>query len=95
MDNQSLMKCLDESVAQFNILAEGDLISIAMRFINQLRTQDTVPTLISFRSYLKEYDEATKHLHKDNVDELVFKIDTYLDEHLESKEDCLRMASGL
>ncbi len=89
------MKCLDESVAQFNILAEGDLISISMRFINQLRTGDSVPTVISFRAFLKEYDEATKHLHKDNVDELVFKIDEYLDEHLESKKQRLRMASGL
>lgn len=86
MDNQSLMKCLDESVGQFNILAERDLIDISMHYIARLQTQETIPTLLSFREFLKQYDLKTKHLYKNDIDELTFKIDQFLDLRLASNK---------
>lgn len=78
MEDKALIKCLDESVAQFSIMTEKELIEIAMKYIEEIKNQETVSTLISFRARLKNYDEATNHVHHANVDELIFKIDMYL-----------------
>jgi hypothetical protein len=82
MDNRTLVTSLDESVAQFNIISEGELIKIAMKYIGEIQTQETVPTLINFRACLKNYDDKTDHEHQDEVDDLIFKIDAYLDQQV-------------
>lgn len=79
MDDQSMIKSLDESVAHFNLISERKLIDIAMEFINRMETEETGPTLLRFRMYLRIYDKKTKHAHQQNVDELIFKIDQYFE----------------
>lgn len=83
MDNRTLITSLDESVAQFNIVTETELIDIAMKYIAELQTQETTSTLINFRACLKNYDEKTKHEHSESINDLIFKIDAYLDDRVE------------
>lgn len=77
-NDRTLIKNLDESVAQLNILSDCDLIKLAMNYIDEIPTQETVPTLISFCACLRNYNLKTNHLHEQGVNELVFKIDNYL-----------------
>ncbi|MQS89648.1 hypothetical protein [Companilactobacillus mishanensis] len=78
MDKTIIIDCLEQSVAEFNITSEGDLINLVMKYIDELHHQETASTLVHLRASLKDYGRKTNHVHDQSIGELVFKIDGYL-----------------
>lgn len=83
MDERSVIKSLDESVAQFNILNEWQLIDISMTYIKDLESKPTVATLVKFRAELINYDQKTYQAHHQSIVDLIFKINVYLNADIE------------
>ncbi|USQ68992.1 hypothetical protein M5C72_01800 [Companilactobacillus allii] len=74
MDRKEVIQTIEESVGEFNMLSESNLIGIVMQYLDRFEDSDFEPTLLDFRRDLIEYDEKTGHVNERDVDELVFKI---------------------
>lgn len=74
MDRKEVIQTIEESVGEFNMLSERNLIGLVMQYLDRFENSDFEPALLDFRRDLIKYDEQTDHINERDVDELIFKI---------------------
>ena len=80
MTHREVIKSMEDSVIEFNILEEPFLIGMIINTINKMEQDDknVTRTILASRQDIVEYDMRTNHKHARDVAELLFKIDLYL-----------------